>query len=122
MKSEKFFSFKNENLLSFCLLNQKFPLSLQVNYINLVRNVAGVSASDDDLHAFEGSAGTLPHTKAVTLSVCFKVAQTLNKNRENPIDGIITLIRVFHAFSKSLLVNKFPDSLPTKIVIPYQGL
>ena len=67
MKSEKFFSFKNENLLSFCLLNQKFPLSLQVNYINLVNNVAGVSASDDDLRYFGGSAGTLPHTKAVTL-------------------------------------------------------
>ena len=61
-------SFKNENLLSFCLLNQKFALSLQTNYINLVRNVAGVSASDDDLRYFGGSAGTLPHTKAVTLS------------------------------------------------------
>ena len=69
MKSEKFFSFKNENLLSFCLLNQKFALSLQTNYMNLVRNVAGVSASDDDLHVFGGSAGTLPHTKAVTLSL-----------------------------------------------------
>ena len=68
MKSEKFFSFKNENLLSFCLLNQKFALSLQVNYMNLVNNVAGVSASDDDLRYFGGSAGTLPHTKAVTLS------------------------------------------------------
>ena len=69
MKSEKFFSFKNENLLSFCLLNQKFSLSLQVNYMNLVRHVAGISASDDDLHVFGGSAGTLPHTKAVTLSL-----------------------------------------------------
>ena len=68
MKSEKFFSFKNENLLSFCLLNQKFSLSLQVNYMNLVRHVAGISASDDGLHVFVGSTGTLPHTKAVTLS------------------------------------------------------
>ena len=68
MKSEKFFSFKNEILFSYCSLNQNFALSLQTNYINLVRNVAGVSASDDDLHAFGGSAGTLPHTKAVTLS------------------------------------------------------
>ena len=41
---------------------------LHPNNINLVRNVAGVSASDDDLHAFGGSTGTLPHTKAVTLS------------------------------------------------------
>ena len=39
------------------------------NNINLVRNVAGVSASDDDLHVFVGSTGTLPHTKAVTLSL-----------------------------------------------------
>ena len=76
MKSEKFFSFKNDNIFSFCSLNQNFALSLQTNYINLVRNVAGVSASDDDLRYFEGSAGTLPHTKAVTLSVCFNVAQT----------------------------------------------
>ena len=50
-------------------------VSLHPNNINLVRNVAGVSASDDDLHAFGGSAGTLPHTKAVTLSVCFNVTQ-----------------------------------------------
>ena len=75
MKSEKFFTFKNDNIFSFCSLNQNFALSLQVNYINLVNNVAGVSASDDDLHAFGGSAGTLPHTKAVTLSVCFNVTQ-----------------------------------------------
>ena len=40
---------------------------LQTNNINLVKNVAGVSASDDDLRYFEGSAGTLPHDKAVTL-------------------------------------------------------
>ena len=32
-------------------------VSLQTNYINLVRNVAGVSASDDDLHAFVGQLG-----------------------------------------------------------------
>ena len=44
-------------------------VSLHPNYINLVNNVAGVSASDDDLHVFVGSAGTLPHTKAVTLSL-----------------------------------------------------
>ena len=68
MKSEKIFTFKNDNIFSFCLLNQNFALSLQVNGINLITNVAGVSASDDDLHAFGGSAGTLPHTKAVTLS------------------------------------------------------
>ena len=75
MKSEKFFTFKNDNIFSFCSLNQNFALSLQTNFINLVNNVAGVSASDDDLHAFGGSAGTLPHTKAVTLSVCFNVTQ-----------------------------------------------
>ena len=40
---------------------------LQTNNINLVKNVAGVSASDDDLRYFEESAGTLPHDKAVTL-------------------------------------------------------
>ena len=55
MKSEKFFTFKNDNIFSFCSLNQNFALSLQTNYINLVNNVA------------VGSAGTLPHTKAVTL-------------------------------------------------------
>ena len=75
MKSEKIFTFKNDNIFSFCSLNQNFALSLQTNYINLVNNVAGVSASDDDLHVFGGSAGTLPHTKAVTLSVCFNVTQ-----------------------------------------------
>ena len=73
---DKFFTFKNDNIFSFCSLNQNFALSLQTNYINLITNVAGVSASDDDLHAFGGSAGTLPHTRAVTLSVCFNVAQT----------------------------------------------
>ena len=69
MKSEKFFSFKNENLLSFCLLNQKFSLSLQVNYMNLVKNVAGVSASDDDLQIFGGSTGNAASLLAVTLSL-----------------------------------------------------
>ena len=32
-------------------------VSLQTNYINLVRNVAGVSASDDDLRFFGGQLG-----------------------------------------------------------------
>ncbi len=40
---------------------------LQTNNINLVKNVAGVSASDDDLRYFGEFAGTLPHDKAVTL-------------------------------------------------------
>ena len=75
MKSEKFFTFKNDNIFSFCSLNQNFALSLQTNYINLVNNVAGVSASDDDLRYFGGSAGTLPHTKAVTLSIVFLVSK-----------------------------------------------
>ena len=52
MKSDKFFTFKNDNIFSFCSLNQNFALSLQTNNINLVNNVAGVSASDDDLHAY----------------------------------------------------------------------
>jgi len=49
---------------------------LHPNNINLVRNVAGVSASDDDLHFFGGSTGTLPHTKAVTLCRCENTNQT----------------------------------------------
>jgi len=44
--------------------------------MNLVKNVAGVSASDDDLQIFGGSTGNAASILAVTLSVCFKVAQT----------------------------------------------
>ena len=68
MKSEKFFTFKNDNIFSFCSLNQNFALSLQTNNINLVNNVAGVSASDDDLQIFGGSTGNAASLLAVTLS------------------------------------------------------
>ena len=52
-----------------CSLNQNFALSLQTNNINLVNNVAGVSASDDDLQIFGGSTGNAASLLAVTLSL-----------------------------------------------------
>ena len=42
---------------------------LQTNNINLVKNVAGVSASDDDLQIFGGSTGNAASLQAVTLSL-----------------------------------------------------
>jgi len=42
---------------------------LQTNGLNRVENVAGVSASDDDLQIFGGSTGNAASLQAVTLSL-----------------------------------------------------
>lgn len=73
---DKFFTFKNDNIFSFCSLNQNFALSLQTNNINRVENVAGVSASDDDLQIFGGSTGNAASLLAVTLCRCENTNQT----------------------------------------------
>ena len=49
---------------------------MQTNGLNRVENVAGVSASDDDLQIFGGSTGNAASLLAVTLCRCENTNQT----------------------------------------------
>jgi len=53
---------------------------LQTNGLNRVENVAGVSASDDDLQIFGGSTGNAALLLAVTLYYCVSLQTKKDTN------------------------------------------
>ena len=65
--------------------------------MNLVKNVAGVSASDDDLQIFGGSTGNAASLLAVTLCRCENTNQTnLQEFKVTQISQITQIY--FHGF------------------------